>query len=243
MTPDAILRLCTAVFGAPPAEAVLDLVATAAGDPDWTRSLVAGLHDEGRVAIDDGLAVSAGPAALPEATVALARTVLAGLSPGCRQLLCVAAVLGPAVDPDEVAGMTGSTVAALLPAWQEALDADLLRAGDGTLHFRHELLRRAVAASLPAALRNAMARPPEKAPEIPAMPVGRLTAREQTVMALVARGRSNQQIARSLDISSHSVKRHVSSLLVKLGCTNRTEVAILASDVLQPGQPGDRGCP
>jgi DNA-binding NarL/FixJ family response regulator len=144
--------------------------------------------------------------------------------------------------------MTGSSVAALLPAWQEALDADLLRAGDGTLHFRHELLRRAVAASLPAALRNALAREREQVPAAPsvrspAVPVGRLTAREQTVLALVARGRSNQQIARSLDISSHAVKRHVSSLLVKLDCTNRTEVAILASDVLQPGQPGDRGRP
>jgi hypothetical protein len=65
MTPDAILRLCTSVLGAPPAEAVLDLVATAAGDPDWIRALVAGLRDEGRIAVDDGLAVLAGPAGSP----------------------------------------------------------------------------------------------------------------------------------------------------------------------------------
>ena len=57
---------------------------------------------------------------------------------------------------------------------------------------------------------------------------GRLTARERTVMALLARGRSNHQIARALGISDHAVKRHVSNLLMKFGCSNRTEIALLA---------------
>jgi DNA-binding CsgD family transcriptional regulator len=59
-------------------------------------------------------------------------------------------------------------------------------------------------------------------------PPGKITAREQSVLALLSRGRSNQQIARALGISGHAVKRHVSNLLIKLDCSNRTEVALLA---------------
>ncbi len=230
LEPDAILRLATTVLGAPPAGPIRDLLAAAAGDPYWIRTLLTGLRDEGRSTVDDGLAVLTGPPALPESVVAMARGVLAGRRPDCRQLLSVAAVFGPVIDPDRIAEMTGRSIAALLPAWQEALDMDLLRSIDGELVFRHELLRRAVAASVPAVLRLAMARRHDRIPEAePAPSIGRLTAREQTVLALVARGRSNQQIARSLDISSHAVKRHVSSLLGKLGCANRTEAALLAA--------------
>ena len=55
-----------------------------------------------------------------------------------------------------------------------------------------------------------------------------MTNRERTVLSLVAHGRSNRQIARALSISDHSVKRHVSNLLLKFNCSNRTEVALLA---------------
>lgn len=236
---DAVVRLCTAAFGAPPAARLLDRVAGAAGDPQWTQALVDGLRDEGRISLDDGLAVLCGddPERLPERVLDLARSVLAARRPDCRQLLCVAAVLGPDLDLDRIAEMVGRPTAVLLPAWQEALDADLLRPSGSDLVFVHEVLRQAVAASMPAAIRRALVRQHEQV--APAAPkpepepagshlAGRLTAREQTVMALVARGRSNQQIARSLGISSHAVKRHVSNLLIKFDCSNRTEVALLA---------------
>ncbi|MFI7602158.1 LuxR C-terminal-related transcriptional regulator [Actinoplanes sp. NPDC049681] len=235
---DTVLRLCTAAFGAPPATRLLDLIAGADGDPQWTRALVDGLLHEGRIRLDDGLAVldDDDPDHLPERALALAREILAARRPGCRQVLCVAAVLGPVLDLDRIAEMVERPAAVLLPAWQEALDAGLLRSSDGgDLVFVHEVLRRAVAASMPAAIRRALIRqheqaePPAAAPEPAGSHLaGRLTAREQTVMALVARGRSNQQIARSLGISSHAVKRHVSNLLIKFDCSNRTEVALLA---------------
>ena len=49
-----------------------------------------------------------------------------------------------------------------------------------------------------------------------------LTRRELEVLGLVARGMSNQQIAESLTISEHTVHRHVSNLLGKLGVSSRT---------------------
>ena len=57
----------------------------------------------------------------------------------------------------------------------------------------------------------------------------RVTEREREVLRLLSRGQSNQQIARSLGISIHGVKRHVSNLLLKFDCSNRTEVALAAS--------------
>jgi DNA-binding NarL/FixJ family response regulator len=50
-----------------------------------------------------------------------------------------------------------------------------------------------------------------------------LTERETQVLALLAQGLANKQIARSLGISEHTVKFHVSAIYAKLGVTNRTE--------------------
>lgn len=58
-------------------------------------------------------------------------------------------------------------------------------------------------------------------------PLQQLTARELEVVALVAEGRTNLEIARELYISLKTVKSHVSHVLTKLGLTSRTQVAVL----------------
>jgi DNA-binding NarL/FixJ family response regulator len=63
---------------------------------------------------------------------------------------------------------------------------------------------------------------------LPAQPVEPLTEREEQVLAAVARGRSNDEIARELYITLSTVKSHVSSLMAKLGVRNRVEIAIWA---------------
>jgi two-component system, NarL family, response regulator LiaR len=73
-----------------------------------------------------------------------------------------------------------------------------------------------------ARLVDAIAQPPgEPAPE-------RLTAREQEVLALIARGFSNKRIARELGIAEKTVKTHVGHVLAKLGVTDRTQAAVHA---------------
>jgi DNA-binding NarL/FixJ family response regulator len=55
-----------------------------------------------------------------------------------------------------------------------------------------------------------------------------LTAREREVLALVAEGRTNGQIAAELVMSPKTVSVHVSHVIAKLGVTNRTEAAALS---------------
>ncbi|MEM1323767.1 MAG: response regulator transcription factor [Bacteroidota bacterium] len=55
-----------------------------------------------------------------------------------------------------------------------------------------------------------------------------LSPRELGVLQLLAKGLSNQDIARALFISERTVKFHVSAILSKLGASNRTEAVQLA---------------
>jgi len=56
----------------------------------------------------------------------------------------------------------------------------------------------------------------------------RLTARELDVLRLIAKGINNSEIAGNLHLSEGTVRNHVSSILEKLGVSDRTQAAIIA---------------
>ena len=55
-----------------------------------------------------------------------------------------------------------------------------------------------------------------------------LTPREREVLALLGRGMANKVIARELGMAEKTVKAHVSSILAKLGVSDRTQAALYA---------------
>jgi DNA-binding NarL/FixJ family response regulator len=57
---------------------------------------------------------------------------------------------------------------------------------------------------------------------------GKITEREQEVLALVVAGKTNQEIALALRISEKTVEKHVGAILSKLGVASRVEAAVQA---------------
>jgi DNA-binding NarL/FixJ family response regulator len=68
-----------------------------------------------------------------------------------------------------------------------------------------------------------------------------LTAREREVMALIAAGLSNEEIAGRLYLSPLTAKTHASRIMIKLGARDRAQVVVLAYEtgLVTPGSaPG-----
>ncbi len=65
----------------------------------------------------------------------------------------------------------------------------------------------------------------------------KLTDREVEVLTLVARGLSNEDIAKKLFLSEGTVRNHVSSIISKLGVADRTQAALIA---VQHGLDGNQ---
>lgn len=98
------------------------------------------------------------------------------------------------------------------------IDPEALADAIRSVHAGHVLLQPEVAGAL-------------LAQDDPATGQGRgtsLTEREREVLALIADGRSNREIARALVLSEKTVKTHVSNILMKLDLADRTQAALWA---------------
>ncbi|MEV0381865.1 response regulator transcription factor [Nonomuraea sp. NPDC050643] len=65
-----------------------------------------------------------------------------------------------------------------------------------------------------------------------------LTDREREILVLIARGRSNPEIATELSVSPSTVKNHVTSLFAKIGARDRAQAVIVAYEaaLIHPGE-------
>ncbi|HEX3923083.1 MAG TPA: response regulator transcription factor [Streptosporangiaceae bacterium] len=126
-----------------------------------------------------------------------------------------ALVLTSAVDRNLVARAVQAGAAGFL---YKDVDPDALVRALRSVHDGNTLLAPEAAGTL---LNSAAAAPAVRG-------IGALTGREREVLAQIADGRSNREIARLLRVSEKTVKTHVSSVLAKLGVADRTQAALLA---------------
>ncbi|HEX5501652.1 MAG TPA: tetratricopeptide repeat protein [Thermomicrobiales bacterium] len=184
--------------------------------------------------------------------VGLGRVALAGGDTEAARA-CFAAALAAFHELDHRAGIAGALqgFAALAAAWRQperalrlagaaAREAELggstwdLPALPGLEALRRELGATASAAAWAAgralapaeAVAEALAAPPT--PPCPDRPAPHLTRRERDVVALLAAGRTNGQIATALGIARRTADTHVGAILRKLRCASRGEVAMWA---------------
>ena len=111
----------------------------------------------------------------------------------------------------------------------KTIDGDLLaqavrRAASGEPVVSPEMMGKLVAA-----FQSQGAPEPEPGPEQPEPAAPQLSPREEEVLREIARGASNKEIARALDIAETTVKIHVQHILRKLGLSSRVQAAVYAT--------------
>jgi DNA-binding NarL/FixJ family response regulator len=155
--------------------------------------------------------------------------ILAELEPPDDDTIAALLALGIGSHPPTIVVLTDDA--------QTAWAAEALRAG-----IRAILPRQASAGEIVAAIEAAAAGlvvlhreavesllliPPSAPRPLPAPPNQALTPREIEVLGMLAEGLGNKAIAWRLDISEHTVKFHVGSILAKLNASSRTEAVTL----------------
>lgn len=91
-----------------------------------------------------------------------------------------------------------------------------------------------VSPALAAKVLTFMSRGDTKANEV--TPFDDLTKREEDILKLVAKGLSNKEIARELDLQEKTIKHYMTAIMGKLHARNRVEAAIMAHEAWREGR-------
>jgi DNA-binding CsgD family transcriptional regulator/energy-coupling factor transporter ATP-binding protein EcfA2 len=154
----AVAQVAHDMLGGEPDEALREVLGRADGQPFLLTELLRGLRTEDLVTVDGSTAKLAAGARLPRRLVDSVAGQLGRLSVPARDAVEMASVLGRSFSLDELAGLLGRPPLDLRSEIREAIAAGLLTEEGDRLGFRHDLVREAVDARLPKAVRRSMRR-------------------------------------------------------------------------------------
>ena len=214
LDPAASRELVAARVRARPGRGLLDLAARAEGNPLYLREMVDGLLRSGAIEVVDGVAeVDERAYEPPTSLIAAMGRTLDGVSEATRDTLRMAALLGPEFTVDDVAAVTRRTPADLVAVFEEAVAADIVVDAGLQLRFRHPLLRQALYADIPAAMRSALHR--------------------QAAEALAAGGAPVRRVAEQLIAAPNAIDAWVGEWLVANSAELAHSAPHIAVDLLQ----------
>ena len=151
----SLVGLAAQIVGADVGPGLTRMLAATSGNPLYASELVQALTDEGAIRFHDGSA----DAEITQLPPTLRLTILRRLSlfsADTLRVLQVAAVLGSTFRLEEVAEVVGKPVAVTGEMLTGPLEAKLIEERDGTLAFRHDLIREALYEDIPSPLRASM---------------------------------------------------------------------------------------
>ena len=154
----AVEQVARSLLGGEPDGTLREVLGRADGQPFLLTELLRGLRTESLVTVEGGTARLAAGVRLPRRLVDSVAGQLARLTAPARDAVEMASVLGHSFSLDELAGLLGRPPLELRSEIREAITAGLLIEKGKRLGFRHDLVREAVDARLPEAVRRSMRR-------------------------------------------------------------------------------------
>jgi DNA-binding CsgD family transcriptional regulator/tetratricopeptide (TPR) repeat protein len=151
----AVAELVRTLAGGRPDTGLLKLAAGAAGNPLYLTELLAALDRSGGIAVTASGTAQLAAASVPDSLPAAIADRLGFVSAPTRDVLRAAALLGVEFAVPDLTVVLGKSVADLVPALDEARATGVLTDVRAGLAFRHPLIREALYAELPAAVRSA----------------------------------------------------------------------------------------
>ncbi|WP_407561844.1 LuxR C-terminal-related transcriptional regulator [Streptomyces sp. 184] len=150
-------RFLRELLGADLDDELRGLAAAAGENGQLLAELAYGLVDEDLVARGEGT-VRLAQARTPRCVLAFVKLRLGELSPGCQELLKIAALQGRSFHLEDVSRMLNRPLATLLAPLDEAMSAGFVAATERQFVFRSDFLMRGAVAAIPAPARGALQR-------------------------------------------------------------------------------------
>jgi DNA-binding CsgD family transcriptional regulator len=153
----AVVEVARDVLQAEPDGSIGHVLDGVQGQPFLLNELLRGLRDDGLIEIEDGTARLVGQT-IPRRFLESVRRDLETLPAAAREAVQMASVLGRRFSAEELGSMVNRAPAELLGQLHDAIVGGFLIEDGALLGFRHDLVREAVDANLPAAIRGGLQR-------------------------------------------------------------------------------------